>query len=252
MKTLSLATLCACVLAAFAHAQGPPPPPNGDQIKPGGMDLIKASVYADNWFMMYINGKLAAVDPIDFLPHNEVTVDVLPEYPMTIAIMAKDNADPQTGLEYGNHIGDGGFILKFTDGTISNAAWKAKSFFRGPLNGDINHPTVQYETIPDNWYAADFDDSAWDSATEFETDRVKPDGNYAAADFTGAKFIWTSDLDLDNTIILRYRVEKPGWVKRWNTTPDLDVVCVFYPLPSVCLRPDLQQDAGKPPVLSPR
>ena len=37
---------------------------------------------------------------------------------MTIAIIAKDNADPKTGLEYGNHIGDAGFILKFADGTL--------------------------------------------------------------------------------------------------------------------------------------
>jgi hypothetical protein len=23
--------------------------------------------------------------------------------------------------------------------------------------------------------------------------------------------LWTSDLDLDNTVIFRYRVDKPGW-----------------------------------------
>src|ERR1035441_7394316 len=78
------------------------------QIKPRMSDTIKASVYVDNWFMMYINGKLVAVDPIDFIPHNQVNLDILPEYPMTIAILAKDNADPKTGLEYGNHIGDAG------------------------------------------------------------------------------------------------------------------------------------------------
>jgi hypothetical protein len=42
-------------------------------IRPGGL-------------VMYINGKLVAVDPIDFIPHNQVNVDLLPEYPMTIAV----------------------------------------------------------------------------------------------------------------------------------------------------------------------
>ena len=53
-------------------------------------DTEKLYVYVDNWFKLYINGKLAAVDSIEFMPHNIVSVDVLPEFPMTIAIMASD------------------------------------------------------------------------------------------------------------------------------------------------------------------
>ena len=53
--------------------------------------------------------------------------------------------------------------------------------------------------------------------------RVNSKDPYCNADFKGAKFIWAEDLDLDNTIIFRTRVEKPGWTKRWNTKPDLDV-----------------------------
>ncbi len=46
-----------------------------------------------------------------------MSVDILQTYPMTIAVMAKDNADPQTGMEYANtNIGDAGFILKFATG----------------------------------------------------------------------------------------------------------------------------------------
>ena len=55
--------------------------------------------------MIYINGKLVAVDSIEFLPHNVISVPILPIYPMTIAVLAKDNADPKTGLEYGTQIG---------------------------------------------------------------------------------------------------------------------------------------------------
>ena len=58
-------------------------------------DTVKANMYADNWFMLYINGELVAVDSIKFIPHNVVSVDILPTYPMTIAVMAKDNADPR-------------------------------------------------------------------------------------------------------------------------------------------------------------
>lgn len=102
--------------------------------KPSMADTIRANIYADNWFMLYINGELAAVDSIRFIPHNVISVDLLPSYPMTIAVMARDNADPETGMEYANtNIGDGGFILKFADGTVTDGSWKAKAFSSGPI-----------------------------------------------------------------------------------------------------------------------
>ena len=198
-------------------------PDNKGLIKPTMADTIKVNVYADNWFVLFINGELTAVDSIKFTPHNVVTVDILPEYPMTIAIMAKDNADPKTGLEYGDHIGDGGFIIKFADGTVSNATWKAKNFFKGPLNHDAANPKVEHTPIPDGWWKVDFDDSKWPNASEYTEERVNPKQPYFEADFKGAKFIWSDDLDLDNTVIFRTKVEKPGWTKRWNTKPDLDI-----------------------------
>ncbi len=192
-------------------------------IKPSIADTMKLNVYADNWFMLYVNGRLVAVDPIQFTPHNVVSVDFLPEYPMTIAVMAKDNADPKTGMEYGTSIGDGGFILKFGDGTVTNATWKAKSFFRGPLGGDTANPKVEHTPIPDQWWAVDFDDSKWVNATEYTEERINPKQPYFEADFKGAKFIWTADIDLDNTILFRTKIEKPDWKQRWSTKPDLDV-----------------------------
>ena len=205
------------------HPGGKGGPDNKGLIKPGIADTMKLNVYADNWFILYVNGRLVAVDPIQFTPHNVVSVDFLPEYPMTIAVMAKDNADPKTGLEYGDHIGDGGFILKFGDGTATNAKWKAKNFFKGPANRDVQKPTVEHTPIPEGWWKTDFDDSKWANATEYTEERVNPKQPYFEADFKGAKFIWTEDLDLDNTIIFRTKIEKPGWKQRWNTKPDLDV-----------------------------
>ena len=192
-------------------------------VKPSIADTIKLNVYADNWFMLYVNGRLVAVDPIQFTPHNVVSVDFLPEYPMTLAVLAKDNADPKTGMEYGTSIGDGGFSLKFADGTVTNATWKAKNFFHGPVKGDTANPQVIQDPLPANWWAIDFDDSTWKNAKEYTIEEVDPKQPYFDNDFEGAKFIWTDDIALDNTVIFRTKIEKPGWTPRWNTKPDLDV-----------------------------
>ncbi len=195
-------------------------------IKPTMADTIQLSVYADNWFILYINGKLRVVDSIDYMPHNVMNVDILPEYPMTIAVMARDNADPKTGLEYDDHIGDGGFILKFSDGTVTNAKWKAKNFFKGPLDRDTKNPTVQHIPVPENWFAVDFDDSKWAQATEFTEERVGPKEHFYKYEesFKGAKFIWSDDLDLDNTVIFRTKVEAPaGYKQRWTTKSEFDI-----------------------------
>lgn len=178
--------------------------------KPQMSDTIKASIYADNWFVLYVNGELAAVDSIKFIPHNVISVDLLPTYPMTIAVMAKDNADPKTGMEYANtNIGDGGFILKFGDGTVTNANWKAKAFSTGPINRDTKNPRVENTPIPDNWFAVDFDDSQWARAKEYSEEEVNPKQPYFEHDFKGAKFIWTNDIDLDNTVLFRHVVKSP-------------------------------------------
>jgi hypothetical protein len=230
MNTKLLVAFVMITLMAFAQDRSSADLPRRERptgesgiTKPTMSDTIRLNVYADNWFILFINGKLAAVDSIDFVPHNTVSVDILPEYPMTIAVMAKDNADPKTGLEYGNHIGDGGFILKFSDGTVTGAKWKAKCFFKGPLNREVQNPKVEHTPIPANWFAMDFNDTAWSNATEFAEGRVHPKECFYQSDFEGAKFIWSGDLDLDNTVIFRTRIEKPGWKPRWNTKPDLDV-----------------------------
>lgn len=196
---------------------------NKGLIKPTTADTVHVDVYADNWFAMFINGELVAVDSIKFTPHNVQSFDILPEYPMTIAILAKDNADGNTGMEYGDHVGDGGFIVKFSDGTPSNAKWKAMNFFKGPLNRDTKNPKVIHTPLPEGWWKIGFDDRQWPFAMEYTEERVNPKEPFYKADFSGAKFIWSEDLDLDNTVILRTVIDKPGWKPRWNTKPDIDI-----------------------------
>jgi hypothetical protein len=178
--------------------------------KPRIADTIKANVYADNSFKLYINGELVTVDSIAFVPHNVVSVDVLPAYPMTIAVMGIDNADPKTGMEYANtNIGDGGFILKLGDGTVTNATWKAKKFSWGPIDGDVKNPRVENIPLPKNWYAVDFDDSQWPNAKEFTEEEVGPKEPFFEHDFKGAKFIWSDDVKLDNLVLFRTVVKSP-------------------------------------------
>jgi len=155
-----------------------------------------------------INGELTVVDSIKFIPHNVISVDLLPSYPMTIAVMARDNADPKTGMEYANtNIGDGGFILKFADGTITDATWKAKAFSTGPVGGDTKNPRVENTPLPENWFAVDYDDSSWPKAKEYSEEEVKPKQPYYDNDFQGAKFIWSDDVKLDNLVLFRKRVD---------------------------------------------
>ncbi len=214
--TRDAATVAAPVLAPAPITREPGDP---SMIKAAMSDTIKAEVYADNWFALYINGRLTVVDPIEFLPHNVVSVDILPEYPMTIAVIAHDNADPLTGLEYGNHIGDAGFILKFADGTVTDGTWKVKTLERGPINGDVKNPTVKSIARPENWFAINYDDSKWENATVYTEQQVNPKPPYSEHDFKGASFIWSKELGLDNTVLFRKRIEKPGAASCWTAKP---------------------------------
>ncbi len=232
-KTISTSIAAMALMVSLWAVRGQGPnsgqqPPGGRARKPQMNDTIKASMYADNNFMLYVNGELVAVDSIAFVPHNVITVDLLPAYPMTIAVMARDNADPKTGMEYANtNIGDAGFILKFGDGTVTSSAWKAKSIFHGPVDRDTKNLRVTTEPLPENWFAVDFDDSSWKQAKEYSEEEVDPKQPYFDTDFSGAKFIWSDDIALDNTVLFRHvvaappdGVQRPDFRNLNNVVPD--------------------------------
>jgi hypothetical protein len=212
-SALAAASFCCLAAGLWTAAACSAPqqtPPTGKMRKPQMADTVRANIYADNNFQLYINGELTAVDSISFIPHNVISVDILPRYPMTIAVLARDNADPRTGMEYANtNIGDGGLILKFGDGTVTSAAWKAKVISTGPLGGDKQNPRVETVPVPENWFATDFDDSSWTAAVEYTEEQVDPKQPWYESDFTGAKFIWSGDLALDNTVLFRHTVKSP-------------------------------------------
>ena len=193
-----------------AEEPAPARAPGRPMRKPTMDDTIRGEVYADNWFMLWINGELVAVDPIRFIPHNVVSIDLLPSYPMTIAVLAKDNFDPKTGMEYANtNVGDAGFVLKFADGTVTDASWKARCVSRGPVGGDTKNPRVEEEPLPEDWFAVGFDDSGWGKAREYSEEEVGPKQPYYDADFAGARFIWSDDLAIDNVVAFRKVVTAP-------------------------------------------
>ncbi len=113
--------------------------------------------------------------------------------------------------------------MKFADGTVTDAKWKAKCFFYGPIDRNTTEPKVRTDPLPEGWQNPGFDDSTWPNAVEYTQVRIDPKEPFFQNDFKNAKWIWTSDLDLDNTVILRCRIDRAGWKPRWNTKPDLDV-----------------------------
>ena len=183
----------------------------GARDRPARPTSVPVTVYADNWFELFINGRLVAVDPIEFIPHNLVRFEIVPEYPMTIAVQVRDFADPETGLEHdGTRIGDGGFIMVIGDTIVTDGKWRVRTIHHGPIDGDLQRPRVRRTEAPEGWTRPGFDDSDWTPATVFDAARVRPNApGFDDADWHDASFIWDGDLDLDNTVLMRRTIESP-------------------------------------------
>ena len=85
-------------------------------------EVVTGFMVADNYFELYINGKLIGVDATPFTPFNSHAVRFRVKRPYTIAVLGQDWEDKLgLGMEVfqGNtwHFGDGGFVAKFSDGT---------------------------------------------------------------------------------------------------------------------------------------
>ena len=186
-----------------------------------------AQVWADNWFSLTVNGVKVGEDSVPITTErsfNAETFTFTATYPLTIAMVAKDYVEDESGLEYigtdRQQMGDGGLIAEFTDTSTGNVvavtskAWKSLVIFRAPLNVDCLSSAdpataCEHESItePDNWTSPTFDDSAWDAATEFTAAEVRPQGDYTTLTWSpDAQLIWSGDLKVDNTILYRVTV----------------------------------------------
>ena len=189
-----------------------------------------AQVWADNWFSLAVNGKVVGEDSISITTErsfNAETITFTATYPLTIAIEAKDFQQTDSGIEYigkpNQQMGDGGIVAQITDRStgkvvaVTTSSWKALVIHRAPLNTSCAKDpdpdaTCRFEAkaAPSGWTAANFDDSTWAAATVWSAADVGPKGGYDDITWaSSAKFIWGSDLFVDNTVLLRSTVSRP-------------------------------------------
>ncbi len=209
-------------------------------------EVITAFVFADNYFEMYINGVPTGKDNVPFTEFNSNIVRFKVKKPFTIAMKLVDweensglGSESNRGKAY--HPGDGGMVAVFKDqsGQIiatTNSDWKAQTFYTAPLknlscateegslrltnecNTDDSDDATSYYAlhweIPSDWNTKNFDDSQWSGATEFTNAVIGVDNKPAYTNFVDifdsstndAKFIWSTNVVLDNEVIVRYTV----------------------------------------------
>lgn len=209
-------------------------------------ELITAYIFADNYFELYINGIPVGKDNVPYTQFNSNIVRFRVNKPFTIAILLVDweeNLGIGTELSGGftHHSGDGGLVAVFKDesnATIAktNNSWKAQTFYTAPIvdlicpteNGsqrlsnncliqDSNDGSAYYGlhwARPSNWQNANFDDALWPDATTFTNAEIGVNNKPAYTNFTNifdeanndAQFIWSSNVVLDNEVIVRHTV----------------------------------------------
>ncbi len=199
-------------------------------------DTITAYLFGDNYFELYINGVLVGVDPITYTPFNSCVARFKVARPYTIAVKLVDweeNMGVGTENNNGNlyHAGDGGFIAQFSDGTVTDTTWRAQTFYISPIENlssvielpDSTRSTSSASTSPScngncygihypistNWTTQSFNDSIWPKATTYTAATVGVNFpaymNFTNA-WSNAKFIWSSNLILDNVVLVRKTV----------------------------------------------
>jgi phosphatidylethanolamine-binding protein (PEBP) family uncharacterized protein len=185
---------------------------------------FQAEVWADNWFSLYINGKKVGQDSVPITTEksfNSEKIKFTATYPLTIAVIAKDFTENSSGLEYigksNQQIGDAGIILQIrevdSDRVIAQTQndWKVLTINKAPLNPECvtsNNPLNDCKSsnikMPSSWASPRYKDTSWKSATSFSKEAVGvKDGYFDYTWAPSAALIWSSDLKLDNVILLR-------------------------------------------------
>ena len=203
-------------------------------------DIITGYIFADNYFELYINGKFIAVDSVPFTPFNSSIVKFKVSKPYNIALKLVDweenlglGTENNQGKKY--HAGDGGFIASFSDGTVTNEDWQAQTYYTAPIYnlGCLNEKNSArlssscttkgtddgkdayaiHWLIPEKWQEEGFDYSHWPQATTYTEEAIGVNNKKAYMNFidkfsgAGAKFIWSSNVVLDNEVLLKYTVK---------------------------------------------
>ncbi len=219
-------------------------------------EVITAYIFADNYFEMYINGTPVGKDKVPFTQFNSSIVRFKVKRPFTIAMHLIDweenlglGSELNGGFAY--HPGDGGMVAVFKDASNNIIAktgsdWKAQTFYTAPIT-DLSCPTESgnsrlstncstansndgskyyalHWTKPANWQATTFDDSTWPNAFTYTNATVGVDNKPAYTNFVSifddvnndAQFIWSSNLILDNEVVVRKTVSVPSKIEETN------------------------------------
>ena len=145
------------------------------------LSSFTAEVWADNWFSLYINGKLVGQDSVAITTEKSFNSDRITftaSYPFTIAMVTKDFKQNDTGLEYigtdRQQMGDGGFVAQFTDNStgkvvaFTNSSWRGLVVHQAPLNVSCEKSktpdtecTSRISAEPAGWSQTSFNDASW-------------------------------------------------------------------------------------------
>jgi len=191
----------------------------------------KIDVWADNWFSAYLDGAPLLEDSVSIKTERSFNAESLQfsaSAPFVFAFIVKDFKQNDTGLEYigsrRQQMGDGGFITQITNMSTdkvvasSNATMRCTVIHRAPLESSCvsakkpiaGQGACQFQRLPEpqNWQSATFDDSAWPLAIEYSAAAVRPKQGYNQISWdSSAKLIWSDDLEKDNTLLCRLRVD---------------------------------------------
>jgi hypothetical protein len=205
-------------------------PTESDEVstEPAGVtSTFEIEVWADNWMAVYVDGEPIGEDSVPITTErsfNKETFAFEASMPFTLAIKAKDFKETDSGIEYiglnNQQMGDGGIIAQITDlstGEVvagTDSSWAVLVVHQAPLNTECvsdadPDSTCEFLVIdtPADWASAGFDDSNWTTATEWSAADVSPKDGYDEISWDeSAQLIWGTDLEVDNTVLLRTTV----------------------------------------------
>lgn len=210
-------------------------------------EVITAYIFADNYFEMYINGMPVGKDNVPFTQFNSNIVRFKVNTPFTIAIKLVDweensglGSESNRGKAF--HPGDGGMVGVFKNANneiiaTTNSNWKAQTYYTAPIkdlscvsekgtlrlsdncstedsDDGTSYFALHWKT-PSDWQSTSFDDSKWPNASEYANDVIGVDNKPSYTNFTDifdnnsadAQFIWSTNVILDNEVLVRYTVE---------------------------------------------
>ena len=192
---------------------------------------FQAEIWVDNWFALYINGKQVGQDSVPITTErsfNSEKIRFTATYPFTVGLVLKDFTENSSGLEYigkpNQQIGDGGAIAQIRDLSTNqivlttDGTWKSLVINKAPLNPECvtsQNPVADCKyantSIPKSWSTNSFNDSTWKSASTYTKDAVGVKEGYFDINWSpNASLIWSSDLKLDNTVLVRKKISQPS------------------------------------------